>query len=137
MHPVDVRIHHWFVPNRLIWEDWEDFITGGADGNNADTHPTINLASAAIGSLADYIGVPTGSSNTTAINALPFRAYAKIWNEFYRDQDLDTALTIDETSGADTTTNTTLQNISWEKDYFTSARFDRDWETHSKSLHKL
>lgn len=32
MHPVQVRIHHWFVPNRLIWEDWESFITGGTDG---------------------------------------------------------------------------------------------------------
>ena len=45
-----------------------------------------------------------------------------IWNEFYRDQQLDTALTIDTTDGADTTTNTTLQNIAWEKDRFTSAR---------------
>ena len=39
MHPVHVRIHHWFVPNRLIWEDWEDFITGGPDGNDASVTP--------------------------------------------------------------------------------------------------
>ena len=40
MHPVHVRIHHWFVPHRIIWDDWEDFITGGADGNDSSTSPT-------------------------------------------------------------------------------------------------
>jgi len=127
MHPVDVRIHHWFVPHRLVWEDWENFITGGPDGLNASVFPTITIGGgtgAAIGSLADYLGIPTGVNNIEA-SALPFRGYALIWNEWYRDQDLQTALTIDKTSGADTTTNTTLQNIAWEKDYFTSSR---PWE---------
>lgn len=122
MHAVDCRIHHWFVPNRLVWSDWEDFITGGLDGNDASTFPTITLTPSA-GSLADYLGVPLGTS--IAVNALPFRGYALIWNEFYADQDLDTALTIDLTDGADSTTNTTLKNINWEKDRFTSAR---PWE---------
>jgi len=127
MHPVDVRIHHWFVPHRLVWEDWENFITGGPDGLDASVFPTITIgggSGAAIGSLADYLGVPTGVNNIE-VSALPFRGYAMIWNEWYRDQDLQTKLTIDKTSGADTTTNTTLQNICWEKDYFTSAR---PWE---------
>ncbi|AZL83002.1 major capsid protein [Apis mellifera associated microvirus 42] len=127
MHPVHVRIHHWFVPHRIIWEDWEDFITGGPDGANADVFPTITIgggSGAAIGSLADYLGVPTGVNNIE-VSALPFRAYALIWNEFYRDQDLQTELTIDLTSGADTTTNTALQHAGWEKDYFTSSR---PWE---------
>jgi len=127
MHPVDVRIHHWFVPHRLVWEDWENFITGGPDGLDASVFPTITIGGgtgAAIGSLADYLGVPTGVNNIE-VSALPFRGYAMIWNEWYRDQDLQTKLTIDKTSGADTTTNTTLQNIAWEKDYFTSAR---PWE---------
>jgi len=127
MHPVDVRIHHWFVPHRLVWEDWENFITGGPDGLDASVFPTITIgggSGAAIGSLADYLGVPTGVNNIE-VSALPFRGYAMIWNEWYRDQDLETKLTIDKTSGADTTTNTTLQNIAWEKDYFTSAR---PWE---------
>jgi len=127
MHPVDVRIHHWFVPHRLVWEDWENFITGGPDGLDASVFPTITIGGgtgAAIGSLADYLGVPTGVNNIE-VSALPFRGYAMIWNEWYRDQDLETKLTIDKTSGADTTTNTTLQNIAWEKDYFTSAR---PWE---------
>lgn len=127
MHPVDVRIHHWFVPHRLVWEDWENFITGGPDGLDASVFPTVTIgggSGAAIGSLADYLGVPTGVNNIE-VSALPFRGYSLIWNEWYRDQDLQTKLTIDKTSGADTTTNTTLQNIAWEKDYFTSSR---PWE---------
>ena len=107
MHPVQVKIHHFFVPMRLLWEDWEDFITGGDDGNDTSVFPQITLTPAEK-SLADYLGLPIGTS--LAVNALPFRAYAKIWNEHYRDQDLQTELTIDTTSGPDTTTNTTLRS---------------------------
>lgn len=124
MHPVHVRIHHWFVPHRLVWTDWQNFITGGADGLNASVFPTItpNTGSGyAVGSLADYLGVPTGVDDLPH-SAIPFRAYSLIWNEFYRDPVLQTALTIDLTDGADTTTNITLQNVCWEKDYFTAAR---------------
>lgn len=124
MHPVQVRIHHWFVPNRIIWDDWENFITGGPDGENASIFPTITLgggSGAAIGSLADYLGCPTGVNNLE-VSALPFRAYTLIFNEWYRDQDLVTALALSKASGADSTTNTALQNCAWEKDYFTSAR---------------
>lgn len=124
MHPVHVRVHHWFVPHRIIWDDWENFITGGPDGMNASVFPTITMPAvggAAVGTLADYLGVPTGV-NSLVVSALPFRGYAKIWNEWYRDQDLETPLTIDTTDGPDTTTNTALQNASWEKDYFTTAR---------------
>jgi len=124
MHPVRVAIHHWYVPHRIVWEDFEDFITGGPDGLNASVFPTISLSSLAVGSLCDYLGVPTGVASL-AVSTLPFRTYAKIWNEFYRDQDLQTELVIDETSGPDTTTSTALQNSAWEKDYFTSSR---PWE---------
>lgn len=122
MHPVQVRIHHWFVPNRILWDKWEDFITGGPDGMDASAFPTINFAAGASeGSLADYLGVPPGILGLS-VNALPFRAYAKIFNEWYRDQDLVTALAISTASGVDATTSTALQNCAWEKDYFTSAR---------------
>lgn len=133
MHPVSVRIHHWFVPHRLVWDDFEDFITGGPDGMDDSVFPTINLTWAAgspptgsgiVGGLADYLGCPTGINNL-AVSALPFRGYAMIFNEWYRDQDLVTPLVIDTTSGPDTTTNTLLQNCAWEKDYFTSSR---PWE---------
>ncbi|WNK13479.1 MAG: major capsid protein [Microvirus sp.] len=128
MHPVDVRIHHFFVPHRLVWEDWEKFITGGPDGMDASVFPTITMTysgdttgSGILGQLGDYLGVPTGQDGLE-VSALPFRAYSMIFNEFYRDQDLIDPLVIDKTSGADTTTNVALQNIAWEKDYFTSAR---------------
>lgn len=122
MHPVRARIHHFFVPHRLVWNDWENFITGGPDGLNASVFPTISSgAGFAVGSLADYLGV-TPSVASRSVSALPFRAYALIWNEFYRDQDLQTALTIDLTDGVDTTTNVALQNACWERDRFTLAR---------------
>jgi len=127
MHPVNVNIHHWFVPHRLIWEDFEDFITGGPDGDDTSVFPTITHAGgsgAAVGSLADYLGVTPGVNNLVT-SALPFRGYALIWNEFYRDQDLQTELAISLASGADSTTSVALQNGAWEKDYFTSAR---PWE---------
>lgn len=119
MHPVNVRIHHWFVPFREIWEDFEKFITGGPDGNDASVFPTITV-NPSVGDLADYLGVPTGTS--MAVSALPFRAYAMIFNEMYRDQDLTTAVALDIASGADSTTSTALQSAAWEKDYFTTCR---------------
>lgn len=131
MHPVHVRFHHWFVPNRLLWANWENFITGGPDGLNASAHPIIDSSTmnghsgnnAGVGSLADYLGVPTaGLPGALFVNALPFRAYSLIWNQFYRDEDLQTALTVATADGTDATTNTALQNINWEKDYLTSAR---------------
>ena len=125
MHPVSVRIHHWFVPHRLIWDEFEDFITAGPTGTSLPTFPTITLPNpTTVGSLADYLGIPNGL-NAPVVSALPFRAYAMIFNENYRDQDLTTELVMSTASGNDTTTNTALQNAAWEKDYFTSSR---PWE---------
>lgn len=123
MHPVHVKIHHWYVPHRIIWEEFEDFITGGPDGASDALFPVINTGSdgVAVGSLADYLGVPPGAKNID-VSALPFRACALIWNEWYRDQDLQAELPISLASGTDTTTSKDLQNVAWEKDYFTSAR---------------
>ena len=89
MHPVHATIQHFFVPYRLVLDDWESFITGGETGADSTTFPTITLTPT-VGSLADYLGLPLGTS--ISVNALPFRAYALIYNEFYRDQDLQTAL---------------------------------------------
>lgn len=127
MHQVNIQISHWFVPHRLVWEDWEDFITGGPDGNDASVFPTISAPSEggfAVGSLADYLGVPPGVSSLD-VSALPFRGYALIWNEWYRDQDLQSPLAISDAAGPDAVTSVALQNAAWEKDYFTSAR---PWE---------
>lgn len=127
MHPVHVRVHHWFVPHRLVWDGWEDFITGGPDGlGNGASFPRVGLSTteAGVGTLADYLGVPPEIELAAdkEVSALPFRGYALIWNEWYRDQDLQPELTIDKTSGGDASTSTLLQRVAWEKDYFTSAR---------------
>lgn len=122
MHPVHVRFHHFFVPNRIIWANWENYITGGPTGMDTTAHPFVNMGNAAVSSLADYLGVQTSGGASNAISVLPFRAYSLIWNEFFRDQDLQTALTVSTGDGTDSTTNTALQNVAWEKDYLTSSR---------------
>lgn len=123
MHPCYIHINHWFVPYRLIWEDWEDFITGGEDGLDASVHPYIQTTGPSTGDLLDYLGLPTVAyGRTVDVNALPVRAYQLIRNESFRDQDLQTKAALSKASGADATTSTSLQYVNWAKDYFTSAR---------------
>lgn len=123
MHPVHAFIRHFYVPNRLIWEDWEDFITGGPDGHDTSVYPTMSSAVAA-GDLLDYMGLPI-STPALSFSALPIRAYMLIYNEYYRDQDLQTEVPLSIASGLDSTTVKTMRMCNWEKDYFTSAR---PWE---------
>lgn len=126
MHPVRIRVHHWFVPATEIWEDFEEFITGGEDGTSTPSHPVIDLNAVAVAesSLLDYLGIPPGTypSSTYNINALPVRGYQMIYDDWYRDQDIITSPTIDITSGTDSTTDTDMKTVAWEKDRFTSAR---------------
>lgn len=129
MHPVRIAIRHFYVPNRLIWENWEDFITGGPDGMDASIFPTMAFdgGETPAGSLADYLGIAPDipSSPPTLVSALPFRAYVLIFNEWYRDQDLVPKLPLSIEEGEDVTTSRILQNAAWEKDYFTTCR---PWE---------
>lgn len=122
MHRVDVFTHFYFVPNRLLWDDWEKFITGGVDGDDASVWPYKTTGSIATGDLLDYFGLPidTGATALT-VSMLPVRAYNLIYNEWYRDQNLQDEITISKASGADTTTSIALLTRNWEKDYFTSA----------------
>lgn len=117
MHPVSVRIHHWYVPYRIIWDEFEDFITGGIDGlGPPGGFPANNWGTVPEKSLMDYMGVPTGTGFAGAglsLSALPNRAYNKVFNEFYRDQDL--VPEVDEDAYF-------VQRIAWEKDWFTAAR---------------
>lgn len=121
MHKAEVKLHTFFVPYRILHDKFEDFITGGRDGLDATVLPTITLPSVAVGSLADYFGIPATASPVT-VSAFPFRAYTHIYNNFYRDQDLIAPLTENLSSGPDSTTSTTLKNACWDKDYFTKAR---------------
>ena len=124
MHKVNARIHHFYVPHRIVWKDWESFITGGPDGMDQSAFPTIT-GTVQVGDLADYMGVPPTNNNQFEYSALPFRGYALCFNEFYRDQDLQAEVGFSDASGPDTTTNTSLLRVAWEKDYFTSSR---PWE---------
>ena len=123
MHPVTVRIHHWFIPTRLLWDDFEDFITGGPTNTDVSEFPTITAPSGgfAVGSLADHLGLPP-KIDGIEVSALPFRAYNLVYNEWYRDQDLETEKALSLESGPDTTTATDLLRCDWERDYFTTAR---------------
>lgn len=114
MHPVTVRLHHWFCPLRLLWPYWEQFITGGPDGEGAPEAIPQGATSGGMDEtgLLNYLGVPVPTSGL-AFSRFPARAYNKIFNEFYRDQDLVSEVDQDTYD---------VQNIAWEKDYFTSAR---------------
>lgn len=108
MHPVQIRVHNWFVPNRIIWDEWEEFIVGNEGGA---TYPTVTPATTADAVIYDHMGAePLGGAS---YDALPLRAFNLIWNEFYRDQDLATSRTPEQTD---------LPRIAWGKDYFTTAR---------------
>lgn len=134
MHRVNVYMHYFFVPNRLVYDNWQNYITGGSTGLLEPTFPTIELNEANKtlwdhGSLADYLGVPAPEAGSTLvssahINALPFRAYQLIYNEFYRDQTLTPAVGVtklDTVSSGEEIAIMDLRYRSWEKDYFTSA----------------
>jgi hypothetical protein len=112
MHPTAVRIHHFFAPNRILWDGWEDFITGGPDGTSAPAIPTIQL-NAEKGDLLDHLVGAVNGGGTNSINALPIYAFNKIFNEYYRDQDL-VAERLDD--------DITIPKCAWEKDYFGVAR---------------
>lgn len=123
MHPVRIDVRHFFVPHRLVWDEWEDFITGGPDGMNASVFPTMTHDPTA-GSTLDNLGIMPGSN--VAFSALPLRALNLIWNEYYRDQDLQSELAISKASGSDTSTAfVPFLPVNWEKDYFTTSR---PWE---------
>lgn len=142
MHQSSMYCHFFFVPNRLLWDNWEEYITGGEDaadpGYTAPVFPYFQPANAQPtadktilpGQLADYLGLPSGDTNAGVefsgekFSALPFMAYNKIFNEYYRDQNLVDKLVDKATDGQNTWTladNNTLQNRAWQHDYFTSA----------------
>lgn len=124
MHPVRVEVRSFFVPLRIIWDDFQDFITGGPDGLDATVHPYVTVSPDNVkeGELLDYLSVPPSTLPGTHINPLQARAYNAIYNEYFRDQDLEEEVPYSTASGEDTTTSLVLQRASWQKDYFTLAR---------------
>jgi hypothetical protein len=144
-------IHYFFVPNRLLWNGWEDFITGGEDGTDRPVPPYVTYSdfirdihnfygvssNIGLGLLGDYFGLPISdtfeTSNLTPVSLLPFRAYALIWNEYYRDQNVDNEIDIEFEVGGRIPLGSSsssvytfnyhrlLRSRRWLKDYFTSA----------------
>lgn len=123
MTPINVRIDYFFIPLRLLWKNWEKFITGGPDGNDNSVKPTITIPAGGFEShsLADYFGIEPGKGAGVKISALFFRAYAKIWNEWYRDENLQEEVVWSDEDGDDTVTSTELLYRCWQKDRFTNS----------------
>lgn len=130
MHPIYISVSHFFVPYRLIWEDFEEFITK----NNENLQvPKVKLTKNVVGSLFDYLGIPPFQAHPDPdqteqhmlFNALPLRAYQLIWNRYYRDQDLQEEIEIDVSTTLNDLTPANLQKVCWHKDYFT---ISRPWE---------
>lgn len=126
MHRVDVSMHYFFVPNRLIWPGWEDFITNTIVGGGIPAPPTFQIGATNWKELFDYFGImepPVGYAADEVVSALPFAAYQMIYNEFYRDQNLIAEVPFELTDGDNTSNGdlTILRKRAWEHDYFTSA----------------
>lgn len=137
MHRFDVTMHYFFVPNRILWNNWENFITNTPNPETEQpcVPPYITFTSDnqynPIGSLADYMGIPFNiqgnwTSQDESVSALPFAAYQKIWWEYYRDQNVnypeyesDYDL-VDGDNTANISRLTQLRKRSWEHDYFTA-----------------
>lgn len=127
MHQVDVYQHFFFVPNRLSWSNWEDFITGNQGDEPGPAHPylSFNAGRLKLGTLADYFGIGTdfSSIDNVWLNALPFAAYNRVFNEFYRDQNLVPEVVCDLVDGGNTWNDewNSVKRRSWMHDYFTAA----------------
>ncbi len=113
------------VPIRLIWENWEKF--NGAQDNPADSTSFLVPQMAApaapgivAGSLSDYMGLPTEEADFL-FNSLHHRAYNLIWNEWFRDENLQNSETVDVDDGPDTYSDYALLKRGKRHDYFTSA----------------
>lgn len=127
MDNVFMDTFFFFVPTRLVWDNWQrfcgeqknpgdstDFLIPSLSGTNTFTN----------GSIFDYMGLPTGVSldpANTPINALPFRAYNLIYNEWFRDENLIDSIPVTTGDGPDPISNYTLRKRAKRHDYFTSA----------------
>lgn len=128
--------YFFFIPSRLLWEHFENLMGQNDSTFWAETveytTPKTTAPSGGwnVGTLADYFGIPTGVANLQ-VNSLPFRAYAKVWNEWFRDENLQQPVTMSKTdattAGSNTGTNLTDAEagglplkVCKYKDYFTS-----------------
>jgi len=129
MDNVFLDVHFFFVPNRLVWDNWEKFM-GSQDNPDDSTDYLVPQIAASShvggfneGTIYDYMGLPTKIASVVQADmpdALILRAYNLIWNEWYRDENLQDSLDVPTDDGPDTTVYA-LQRRGRRKDYFTSA----------------
>lgn len=128
--------YFFFVPARLLWKHFQNLMGQNDSTFWAETTEYTTPITTApeggwnVGTLADYFGIPTGVSGLK-VNSLPFRAYAKVWNEWFRDENLQQPVTqsMDDTTTTGVNTGTNLSDaeagglplkVCKYKDYFTS-----------------
>lgn len=111
-----------FVPNRLVWDNWQKF--NGEQKNPGDLTdfliPTVSGTNVQNQTLWDYFGLPTNVNNALKVNALPFRAYNLIFNEWFRDENLQDSLKVPTGDGPDNLSDYALVRRGKRHDYFTS-----------------
>ena len=124
MDNLFLETQFFFVPNRLVWENWQRFCGQQDDPGDSTDYliPTIESPEGGfvVGSIFDYFGVPTGVAGLE-INALPFRCYNLIYNEWYRDENLQNSLDVEKGDGPDLYSKYTLKRRGKRHDYFTSS----------------
>lgn len=127
MDNVFMETFYFYVPNRLLWDNWQRFCGEVIDPNDPnETHdflvPTISSGDNGfeVGSLSDYFGLPVNVPNIT-VDSLWHRAYNLIWNEWFRDENLQTPLDVPHGDGPDDVTKFSLMKRGKRHDYFTSA----------------
>src|SRR5690606_11299436 len=129
MHDVNVFMHYFFVPNHLVWKNFEAFMSPPEADSILPAAPVLgSVGSQTDGkkNLLDYFGI--GSSDGTVrlgdVSAIPFAAYNLIYNEYYRDQNLIDPLPFELSDGSNSDIHAQLllpRFRSWMHDYFTSA----------------
>lgn len=128
---IDYRTYYFFVPNRLVSDNWKDFIT--LKNTNVTpayfTGTNTTVVSNGVNSLLDYFDLPVQESNwiynQRKVLAYPFRAYNLIWNEYFRDEFKQNEISITKTDGIVNTTELqtyVVRKLGWERDYFTTCQ---------------
>lgn len=132
MDSLTADIHYFFVPNRIIWDNWVNFMGERDHPDDDPTEITVPQVQTGLdvdtysGSLMDYMGVPLHPTKTqeVLVNALPWRAYQQIYNDWYRNENLTGIVTINKGDTLQNITNPTLSNPRVRhkrSDYFTRA----------------